>query len=62
MDERIMKKFKVTFTDVFEAETEEDCHEQLFEYLRSVLHFEDVTAFGFEEAYKPKKIRRLNER
>ena len=57
-----MKKFKVTFTDVFEAETEEDCYEQLFEYLRSVLHYEDVTAFEFKEAYKPKKIRRLNER
>ena len=56
-----MKKFKVTFTDTREAESEEDCYEQLFEYLRSVLHFEDVTAFEFEEAYKPKKIRRLNE-
>tara|TARA_B110000014_G_C20067858_1_gene556637 strand:+ start:956 stop:1129 length:174 start_codon:yes stop_codon:yes gene_type:complete len=57
-----MKKYKVTFSDVLEAETEEDCYEQLFEYLRSVLHYEDVTAFEFEEAYKPKKIRRLNER
>ena len=57
-----MKKFKVTFTDVFEAEAEEDCYEQLLEYLRGVVHFEDVTAFEFEEAYKPKKIRRLNER
>jgi len=26
------------------------------------VHFEDVTAFEFKEAYKPKKIRRLNER
>ena len=56
-----MKKYKVTFTDTLEAESEEDCYEQLFEYLRSVLHYEDVTAFEFEEAYKPKKIRRLNE-
>ena len=53
-----MKKYKVTFSDVLEAETEEDCYEQLFEYLRSVLHFEDVTAFEFEEAYKPRKIRK----
>ena len=44
-----MKKYKVTFTDVFEAEAEEDCYEQLFEYLRSVLYYEDVTAFNFEE-------------
>ena len=53
-----MKKYKVTFTDTLEAESEEDCYEQLFEYLRSVLHFEDVTAFEFEGAYKPKKIRK----
>jgi len=45
-----MKKFNVTFEDVFEAESEEDCYEILLDYLNDCVNYEDVTAFEFNEA------------
>ena len=49
-----MKKFKVTFNDEFEAESEEGAVEQLREYIESINdtigHIPiDVSAFEFEE-------------
>ena len=49
-----MKKFKVTFNDEFEAESEEGAVEQLREYIESlndtIGHIPiDVSAFEFEE-------------
>lgn len=45
-----MKKFKVTFEDVFGMyETEEQAYDALLEYLNDCVKFEDVTAFNFEE-------------
>ena len=50
-----MKKFRVTFCDEFEAESEEGAVEQLREYIESlndtIGHIPiDVSAFEFEEA------------
>mgnify|MGYP003149800336 CR=1 FL=1 len=55
-----MKKFKVSFNDEFEAESEEGAVEQLREYIESlndtIGHIPiDVSAFEFEEA-TPKVI------
>ncbi len=44
-----MKKFNVTFKDMLEAESEEDCYEQLLIYLEDCVKYEDVTAFEFNE-------------
>ena len=42
-------KFKVTFRDVIEAETEEDAYGEIVEMSRDVADSGDVTAFQFEE-------------
>tara|TARA_R100001509_G_scaffold158548_1_gene123845 strand:+ start:1253 stop:1390 length:138 start_codon:yes stop_codon:yes gene_type:complete len=42
-------KFKVTFEDVFEAETEEEAYDQLIKYCFDIYNNQDVTAFNFEE-------------
>lgn len=44
-----MKKFKVTFTDILEANTEEDAYDNLLDYLKDVVAYSDVTAFEFQE-------------
>ena len=44
-----MKKFKVTFLDVIEAETEVDAYDEIIEMSRDVANNGDVTAFQFEE-------------
>ncbi len=44
-----MRKFKITFSDVFEADDELDAIDELRAYLRECVEMEDVTAFGFEE-------------
>ena len=44
-----MPKFKITFSDVFEADDELDAIDELRAYLRECVEMEDVTAFGFEE-------------
>ena len=42
-------KFKVTFEDVIEAETEEDAYDEIRKYCYHASFFSDVTAFNFEE-------------
>tara|TARA_Y100000033_G_scaffold13450_1_gene12440 strand:- start:566 stop:712 length:147 start_codon:yes stop_codon:yes gene_type:complete len=42
-------KFKVTFEDVIEAETEEQAYDEMIKYCFDVHNNEDVTAFNFEE-------------
>jgi len=42
-----MKKFQVTFTDIIEAETEEEAYEQIIKYCFEVADSGDVTAFEF---------------
>ena len=44
-----MKKFKVVFSDVFEAEDELNAYDGLIDYLRDCVKMEDVSAFGFDE-------------
>jgi hypothetical protein len=51
-----MKKYKVTFIDITEAENEEDAYARLIEYLRGVVRYEDVTAFDFEEVKEEEKV------
>ena len=42
-----MTKYEITFRDEVEAETDEQCYEQLLDYLRECVENEDVTAFAF---------------
>lgn len=42
------KKFKITFNDIIEAETEEQAYDELLKYLSNMVRYEDVTAFEFE--------------
>ena len=44
-----MKKFKITFEDVFIAENKEQAYEHLLDYLHEVVRVEDVAAFEFKE-------------
>ncbi len=44
-----MKKYKVTFHDIFEAESEADCFAQLIQGMWDVVYHDDVTAFEIEE-------------
>ena len=44
-----MKKFKITFTDIVEAETEEEAHEKFMPYIRNCGKYSDLDAFNFEE-------------
>ena len=44
-----MKKFKITFEDVFIAEDKEQAYERLLDYLHEIVRVEDVTAFEFKE-------------
>jgi hypothetical protein len=45
-----MKKFKVTFEDIFDGvESEEQAYDVLLDYLNDCVKHEDVTAFNFEE-------------
>lgn len=49
-----MKKFKITFVDETEAESEEAAYASLIEYLRGVVRYEDLDAFHFEEIKQKK--------
>ena len=40
-------KYKVSFSDVFEADSEIDAYDELCAYLRECVEYEDVTAFDF---------------
>ena len=44
-----MTRFKVTFKDEFEADSEIACYDQLLAYLSECLENGDVMAFDFEE-------------
>ena len=44
-----MKKFKVTFIDYIEAESEEDAYDNVLDYCAEVYNSRDVTAFKFQE-------------
>ena len=44
-----MKKFKVKFVDVIEAESEEEAYDNVLDYCAKVYNSGDVTAFQFEE-------------
>ena len=44
-----MKKYKVTFHDIFLAHDEKDCFAQLIQAMWSVVYHDDVTAFEIEE-------------
>ncbi len=42
-------KFKVTFTDIVEAETEREAYENFMPYIRDCAKYSDLEAFEFEE-------------
>jgi len=44
-----MKKFKVTFIDYIEAESEEDAYDNVRDFCAQIYNSGDVTAFKFEE-------------
>ena len=44
-----MKKFKVTFRDEIEAQSEEDAYKNIRDYCAIVFNSGDVTAFELEE-------------
>ena len=44
-----MKKFKVTFRDEIEAESEEEAYKNILNFCAMVYNSSDVTAFKFEE-------------
>ena len=44
-----MKKFKVTFRDEIEAESEEEAYKNILNFCAMVYNSGDVTAFKFEE-------------
>ena len=41
--------YKVTFKDVFIAESEEECYDLLLDYLAEIVRYEDLTAFGIKK-------------
>lgn len=41
-------KFKVTFAEEIEADSEEQAYEKLLDYLDEIVRMEDVTTFNFE--------------
>lgn len=47
------KVYKVTYTDLIEAENEEAAYATLLTYLGEVVEYADVTAFEFEEVVPP---------
>jgi hypothetical protein len=51
------KVFKVCFSDLIEAESEEQCYERLLEYLGEVVKYGDVCGFDFKEAEPLEKIK-----
>ena len=44
-----MKKFRITFRDEIEAESEEDAYKNIRDYCARVYNSGDVTAFQFQE-------------
>lgn len=44
-----MKKYRVTFKDVFEVENEDEAYDVLLDYLAEIVRYGDVTAFDFKE-------------
>ena len=55
------KTFVVTFHDHFEGETEEQCYDQLLEYLKNCVNDGDVCAFSFKELEPSQKTDKLSE-
>ena len=51
------KVFKVCFSDLIEAESEEQCYERLLDYLGEVVKYGDVCGFDFKEAEPSEKIK-----
>lgn len=47
------KVYKVTYTDLIEAEDEAAAYASLLNYLGSVVEYADVEAFDFEEVVPP---------
>ena len=47
-----MKKFKITFSDEWECENEEQVVEMILEYIADCAKFKDVIAFKIEEVEK----------
>jgi hypothetical protein len=47
------KVYKVTYTDLIEAESEAAAYASLLNYLGSVVEYADVEAFEFEEVVPP---------
>ena len=41
--------YKVSFIDIFEADSEENCYNHLLKYLSECVENKDVTAFNFIE-------------
>ena len=50
-----MKKFKITFVDEIEAESEEDAYGVLLKYLWECVEHSDVTAFDFKDIEETQK-------
>ena len=44
-----LKKYKVTFHNIFDAESEEDCFAQIIQGMWDVVYHDDTTAFKIEE-------------
>ena len=44
-----MKRFYVTFTDVFKDNSIEGVYQQLLDYLEEVVTYEDISAFDIGE-------------
>ena len=43
------KTFRVSFIDNVTASSEEEAYEILLDYIKKCAHYDDVTAFSFEE-------------
>lgn len=44
-----MKKYKIKFIDIIEAESEENAYDIFIKYLQECVEYRDVTAFEFYE-------------
>ena len=44
-----MKQYRITFTDIVSAQSEEDAYNALLDYMKDCVKYHDVTCFDFEE-------------
>lgn len=44
-----MKKYLVTFSDTFDADTEDKAYDEILKYLKECVINKDLMAFGVEE-------------